>query len=81
MIASAKNRVKPFDSVLVWKLSRFARNREDSVIYKSLLKSRNISELSGMLPKTLELTPRFLYNLTHNDREISRGQARVSERV
>ncbi len=27
MIASAKNRVKPFDSVLVWKLSRFARNR------------------------------------------------------
>ena len=46
MIASAKNRVKPFDSVLVWKLSRFARNREDSVIYKSLLKSRNISVVS-----------------------------------
>ena len=46
MIAAAKNRVKPFDSILVWKLSRFARNREDSVIYKSLLKRRKISVLS-----------------------------------
>ncbi len=46
MIATAKNRVKPFDAILVWKLSRFARNREDSVIYKSLLKRRKISVLS-----------------------------------
>ena len=46
MIAAAKNRVKPFDSILVWKLSRFARNREDSVIYKSLLKRREISVVS-----------------------------------
>ena len=46
MIAVAKNRVKPFDSILVWKLSRFARNREDSVIYKSLLKRRSISVVS-----------------------------------
>ena len=46
MIAAAKNRVKPFDSILVWKLSRFARNREDSVIFKSLLKRRNISVVS-----------------------------------
>ena len=46
MIAASKNRVKPFDSILVWKLSRFARNREDSVIYKSLLKRRKISVVS-----------------------------------
>ena len=46
MIAAAKNKVKPFDSILVWKLSRFARNREDSVIYKSLLKRRKISVVS-----------------------------------
>ena len=26
MIAASKNRVKPFDSILVWKLSKFARN-------------------------------------------------------
>ena len=46
MIAATKNRVKPFDAILVWKLSRFARNREDSVIYKSLLKRRKISVVS-----------------------------------
>ncbi len=31
---------------LVWKLSRFARNREDSIIYKSLLRKRGISVIS-----------------------------------
>ena len=46
MIAAAKSRVKPFDAILVWKLSRFARNREDSVIYKSLLKRQQISVVS-----------------------------------
>ncbi len=46
MIAATKNRVTPFDSILVWKLSRFARNREDSVLYKSLLKRRKISVVS-----------------------------------
>ena len=46
MIAACKSTDKPFDAILVWKLSRFARNREDSVIYKSLLKSRDISVVS-----------------------------------
>ena len=46
MIAAAKSKVKPFDTILVWKLSRFARNREDSVIYKSLLKRQQISVIS-----------------------------------
>lgn len=38
MIAVAKSKPKPFDVILVWKLSRFARNREDSIVYKSMLK-------------------------------------------
>lgn len=38
MIAVAKTKPKPFDAVLVWKYSRFARNREDSVILKSMLR-------------------------------------------
>ena len=46
MIALAKKRHKLFDAILVWKLSRFARNREDSIIYKSLLRKYNISVLS-----------------------------------
>lgn len=38
MIAAAKRKPKPFDVILVHKFDRFARSREDSVVYKSLLK-------------------------------------------
>ena len=38
MIATAKMIPKPFDVILVHKFDRFARSREDSVVYKSLLK-------------------------------------------
>ena len=40
MIATAKQKPKPFDVILVWKFSRFARNREDSIVYKSMLKKQ-----------------------------------------
>lgn len=40
MIGVAKGKPKPFDVVLVWKFSRFARNREDSVVYKSMLRKQ-----------------------------------------
>lgn len=38
MIAMAKKKPKPFDAILVHKFDRFARSREDSVVYKSLLR-------------------------------------------
>ena len=38
MIGMAKKKPKPFDVILVWKFSRFARNREDSIVYKSMLR-------------------------------------------
>lgn len=40
MIATAKQKPKPFDTILLWKFSRFARNREDSVVFKSLLRKQ-----------------------------------------
>lgn len=47
MIGLAKCNPKPFDVILVWKFSRFARNREDSIVYKSMLrKERNIDVVS-----------------------------------
>ena len=46
MIAASKNRVKQFDVILVWKLSRFARNREDSIMYKSLLRKHGVQLVS-----------------------------------
>jgi DNA invertase Pin-like site-specific DNA recombinase len=38
MIKKAKTKPKPFDVILVHKFDRFARSREDSIVYKSLLK-------------------------------------------
>lgn len=38
MIKQAKSKPKKFDLILVHKFDRFSRNREDSVVYKSLLK-------------------------------------------
>lgn len=38
MISTAKSKPSPFDVILVWKFSRFARNQEESILYKSLLR-------------------------------------------
>lgn len=38
MIKTAKTKPKKFDVILVHKFDRFSRNREDSIVYKSLLK-------------------------------------------
>lgn len=38
MIGTAKKKPKPFDAIIVHKFDRFARSREDSVVYKSLLR-------------------------------------------
>lgn len=46
MIAKAKSKPKPFDAIIVWKFSRFARNREDSIVYKSMLKKIGIDVIS-----------------------------------
>lgn len=40
MIAAAKDPSRPFDVIIVWKFSRFARNQEESIFYKSILRSK-----------------------------------------
>ena len=46
MIVAARHKPSPFEAILVWKLSRFARNRQDSIIYKSLLRRQGIQVIS-----------------------------------
>lgn len=46
MIGMAKSKEHPFDVILVWKYSRFARNQEESIVYKSLLKKNNVDVVS-----------------------------------
>ena len=46
MVGLTRHKPAPFERILVWKLSRFARNREDSIIYKSLLRKRGVQVIS-----------------------------------
>lgn len=63
MIATAKSKPKPFDLILVWKFSRFARNQDESTFYKGMLRKKldidviSISEpvLDGMYGRLIEM--------------------------
>lgn len=63
MIAVAKEKPKPFDVILLWKYSRFARNQDESTFYKSMLRKKlgidvvSISEpiMDGMYGRLIEM--------------------------
>ncbi len=46
MISAARRAQKPFDLILVWKYSRFARSREDSIVFKTMLRKNGIRVVS-----------------------------------
>jgi len=55
MISETKKKFPPFQVILVWKLSRFARNRQDSIVYKAMLKKRGIDVIS--ISEPIDNTP------------------------
>lgn len=50
MIAMAKEKEHPFEVIYVWKFSRFARNQEESMVYKNLLRKKGVSVVSVSEP-------------------------------
>ena len=46
MIGWAKEKDRPFEVILVWKFSRFARNQEESIVYKSMLSRSGVEVIS-----------------------------------
>ena len=46
MISMARHSARPFDLILVYKYSRFARSREDSIVYKAMLRKNGIHVIS-----------------------------------
>ena len=50
MIAIAKEKTHPFDKIYVWKFSRFARNQEEAIVYKSLLAKNKVYVVSVSEP-------------------------------
>ncbi len=63
MIATAKLKPKPFECILVWKFSRFARNQDESTFYKGMLRKKlgidviSIKEpmMEGMYGRLIEM--------------------------
>ena len=90
MIATAKQTPPPFDTIFVWKFSRFARNQEESLVYKNLLKRngvavRSISEpsmedspFSGLIESIISWMDE--YYLTNLAGEVRRGMKEKSMR-
>ena len=55
MISLARSPQKPFEVILVWKFSRFARNREDSIVHKAMLRKNGVQVIS--INEPVEDTP------------------------
>lgn len=90
MIKLAKSKPKKFDIILVHKFDRFSRNREDSVVYKSLLRKEygiNIisicepldpdDKMSVILEAFLEAMAEY-YSLNLSE-EVKKGQLEKHE--
>jgi DNA invertase Pin-like site-specific DNA recombinase len=89
MMAMARRSEKPFDVVLVYKLSRFARNRLDSIVNKAMLKKRGIQVTSlsekfddsshGMLMEAITECPDEFYSNNLGE-EVTRGMRESASR-
>lgn len=90
MIEKAKNKPTPFKAILVWKFSRFARNREDSILYKSMLRKKygirviSVSEdigddkMSVLMEAMIEAMDEF-YSVNLGE-EVKRGMTKRAEK-
>jgi DNA invertase Pin-like site-specific DNA recombinase len=60
MVSLAKSPVKAFEAVLIWKYSRFARNRADSIVYKTILRKHGVQVISITEPADNSPTGRLM---------------------
>jgi len=89
MIAAAKEENPPFDKIYVWKYSRFARNQEESLVYKNMLKKNGVSVVSVTEPSDdspySSLIERIIewmdeYYLINLAQEVRRGMTEKAHR-
>ena len=84
MVGWAKDKTHPFDTILVWKFSRFARNQEESIVYKSMLRRCGVEVVSiseplaegpfgALIERILEWTDEY-YSIRLSG-EVKRGMA------
>lgn len=63
MISDAISKDHPFDKLYVWKLSRFSRSMEDSIIYKSMLEKKNVKVVSVSEPISNDIYGKLMERL------------------
>lgn len=89
MIGIAKEKDTPFNVIYVWKFSRFARNQEESIVFKSLLKKNNVDVVSisepvvdGAFGSLIERIIEWMdeYYLIRLSGEVKRGMLEKAER-
>jgi DNA invertase Pin-like site-specific DNA recombinase len=91
MIAIAKQKENSFDVILVYKFSRFARNQEESIVFKKNLKKDNVDVISISEPipddamgmgQLLERIIEFYdeYYLVNLSGEVRRGMTEAASR-
>ena len=89
MIALAKEKTHPFDVIYVWKFSRFARNQEESMVYKNLLRKKGVTVVSvsepipeghfgSLIERIIEWTDE--YYLVNLGVEVTRGMTEKASR-
>ena len=90
MISLAESKERPFDAIIVWKFSRFARNTEDSILLKARLRRHNVavlsvSERTDESSEFGELIERIIewddaHYLTRLSQEVKRGMLEKASR-
>lgn len=89
MIRLARRNDKPFEKILVWKFSRFARSRQDSIFYKTMLKKAGVSVVSINEPFDDTPTGRLMEGLIESldefysdnlGEDVTRGMRESAER-
>lgn len=89
MIGMCKSKEHPYDAVIVWKFSRFARNQEESVIYKRMLKKIGVDVISISEPISDDIGGRIAesifeimdeYYSINLSQEVTRGMKENAKR-
>ncbi len=89
MIAAARRSPRPFDLILIWKYSRFARSREDSIVFKTMLRKNGVRVVSISEPAEDTPTGKLLEAMIESldefysanlGEEVSRGMRESASR-
>lgn len=79
MISVAISKEHPFDKLYVWKLSRFSRSMEDSIIYKSMLEKKSVKVVSVSEPISDDIYGKLMERFLEWDAQFY--SERLSEEV